>query len=61
MGDKENTMLFVYEYIYSDYKKAIRKHDEKYKDFAGPIYEKHLKNLQIIIHDMNIKAEFKKI
>lgn len=62
MTDNEtNTVMFVYNSIYDDYKKAKRKRDT-HKILRIKMYEEHLKTFQgIITNELGLNVTFKKV
>jgi len=57
---KERCIYFIYNCIYADYKKALRKRnqDGMYK-MRKEMYEKHLADFQVIINkELKMKMDF---
>jgi hypothetical protein len=57
--DKIAALTFIYDYLYSDYKSALRKRDKKLAAMRTEVYVRHLKALQsVLVEDYGLVAQF---
>lgn len=61
-SDKENTLVFVYNELFFEYRKAQRARKvDSLKPYRIEMYKSHLLNLQEIIREAKIKCTFKEL